>query len=114
MHALTPLGSPSRTGLRPVAAGALPRGNPSDSAHFGKDEGGSERRTSSPRLRVAVELVSQGETKRHDPIWDGPKLVPAFVTQLLGQMMEQEQTRPLRTPYGNRKDNCAGLLDTRF
>ncbi|HEX2761711.1 MAG TPA: hypothetical protein VHM27_14400, partial [Rhizomicrobium sp.] len=110
----TPLGSQSRTGFKPVAAGALPRGNASNSAQFGKNEDGSERGTPSPRLRVAVELVSQAETKRHDPFWDAPKLVPAFVTQLLGQMMEQEQTRLLRTPYGNRKDNCAGLLDTRF
>jgi hypothetical protein len=50
--------------------------------------------------RLQVELVCQAGTKAHDPYWDGPRLTPHFVTQVLAQAMAPERARLVRTPYG--------------
>lgn len=57
--------------------------------------------------------MCQGGTKTDDPFRDGPRLVPAFVTQLLGQMMTGEQRRAPRPAYGAAAAKTALLLDTR-
>ncbi len=64
-----------------------------------------------PRLRV--ELVSQGGTKTHDPFRDGPRLMPAFVTQLLGQVMAGEERSAPRLVYGAAEPKAALLFDAR-
>lgn len=45
------------------------------------------RRQDKTPPRLQVELVCQDGTAGFDPFWDGPRLRPAFVTQLLGQIM---------------------------
>jgi hypothetical protein len=45
---------------------------------------GQEQKSSPP---LQVELVCQDDTDGFDPFWDGPRLVPVFVAQLLGQAM---------------------------
>jgi hypothetical protein len=57
--------------------------------------------------------VCQAETKAHDPFWGGPSLVPAFVTQLLVQVMASEHNRFVRGAYGE-AGASARLLDTRL
>ena len=114
MNALTSLAAQEKGSFRASRAGAYLRGNASDSAQFRKEDGAAQQKAHRQRPRPAVELVSQAETKRHDPFWDGPRLTPAFVTQLLGQVMHQEQNRLVRTAYGNAEDRSAGLLDTRL
>jgi hypothetical protein len=62
--------------------------------------------------RLQVELVSQGETAAFDPFWDGPRLVPSFVTQLLGQVMpERRETVSVETAYGTAVPRQALLVD---
>jgi hypothetical protein len=52
--------------------------------------------------RLQVELVCQDETARHDPFRDAPRLMPTFVTQLLGQVMaERRENVSVATAYGN-------------
>ena len=114
MNALTPLASHGKGSFKAAIDGARLNVKASDSAQFRKDDGAMRQKASRARPRLQVELVCQGDTKRHGPFWDGPRLVPAFVTQLLGQMMEQERNRPTRAPYGSRTENSAGLLDTRL
>jgi hypothetical protein len=55
-----------------------------------KPDTGDGREKPAPRL--TVELVCQDETPRFDPFWDAPRLMPAFVTQVLGQVMPQAHT----------------------
>ena len=114
MNALTPLSPFGKAGFKACHETARALGNASDSAQFRKEDGAAQQKAHRQRPRPAVELVSQAETKRHDPFWDGPRLTPAFVTQLLGQVMHQEQNRLVRTAYGNAEDRSAGLLDTRL
>ena len=79
-------------------------------AHQG-DPGPREGLKPPPRLQI--ELVCQSETHTHDPFWDGPRLTPIFVTQVLGQVMAPERTKLVRTPYGKPEDHgaTARLLD---
>lgn len=55
---------------------------------------------SPPRLQV--ELVYQDDTARPDPFRDAPRLLPTFVTQLLGQAMANaRESISVETAYGN-------------
>jgi hypothetical protein len=70
-----------------------------------------------PLPRIQVELVSQGGTESFDPNWDGPRLLPTFVAQVIGQVMnetipERRMSAPLETAYGTaRLSRMALLLD---
>jgi hypothetical protein len=65
---------------------------------------------SAPRLQV--ELVCQDETERFDPFRDAPRLVPAFVAQVLGQAMpERRENVTVETAYGKCAPRQALLLD---
>jgi hypothetical protein len=57
--------------------------------------------------------VYQDETPSHDPFWDGPRLLPSFVAQVLGQVMAQTQStvRVARTPYAGVAARQALLVD---
>ncbi len=52
--------------------------------------------------RIQVERVSHSETTAFDPLWDGPRLVPSFVTQVLAQAMadNREPDITVETAYG--------------
>ena len=114
MNALTSLAPHGKGSFKASAERARMAGNASNSAQFRKDDGDGQQQTPRPRPRLRAELLSQVETKRHDPFWDGPRLTPAFVTQLLGQVMQQEQNRLVRTAYGNAEEKSARLFDKRL
>ena len=91
-----------RTGLKALAA--LPRicEKSSASSALGREQqefNAEDRATTAP---VQVELVCQEETPRFDPFWDGPKLLPTFVAQMVGQMTQERRDRqvPVETAYG--------------
>jgi hypothetical protein len=68
-----------------------------------------ERKNSAPPLQV--ELVYRDDTTGFDPFWDAPRLVPAFVAQLLGQVMpEQRENVPVETAYGRAASPRKALL----
>ena len=54
---------------------------------------------------LPLELVSQDETFDFDPFWDGPRLLPTFVTQVMAQAMAIPERRngamALETAYAN-------------
>ena len=68
-----------------------------------------------PLPRIQLELVSQGGTPAFDPSWDGPRLLPTFVAQLMGQLVpERHACVALETAYGSaRVERMALLLDRR-
>ena len=92
---------------RPVVKtwAALPRPceKASDSSDLGQEQPDlqPDRRKGQPTLRV--QLVSQNNTSRPDPIWEGPRLVPAFAAQVMGQAMldRREATARVETAYGS-------------
>ena len=52
-----------------------------------------------------LELVSQDETFDFDPFWDGPRLLPTFVAQVMAQAMAMPERRDgammLETAYAS-------------
>jgi hypothetical protein len=40
---------------------------------------------------LPLEFVSQDETHRFDPFWDGPRLLPTFVAQVMAQAMPERR-----------------------
>jgi len=88
-----------------------PCGKSSASSDLGRESSAftSSGKQSPPHL--TVELVSQRETVRPDPFWDGPRLRPVFVAQVIGQAMP-ERARPLaHAAYGALEPRRARLLD---
>jgi hypothetical protein len=63
---------------------------------------------------LALEFVSQEETFDFDPFWDGPRLLPTFVAQVMAQAMHQPERRDtaamLETAYA-RLPRMALVLD---
>ena len=90
---------------------AVAKGSPSASSNGERQE--TLRDPPKQRPHLQVEIVCQRETIAHDPFWDGPRLVPVFVTQLLGQVMPGERNRFVRGAYGE-AGASARLLDTRL
>ena len=64
--------------------------------------------------RIEVELVCQAETPRFDPYWDGPRLKPAFVAQLMGQVMPRGLLHAPALAYEPQAAPCAVLFDTKL
>ena len=62
--------------------------------------------------RLQVELVCQDDTARPDPFRDAPRLVPTFVTQLLGQVMpDVRESVSVETAYGRAAPRQALFFD---
>ena len=82
------------------ASSALGRDNP---------DAGDERKEPAAPLRV--ELVSRDGTPRFDPFWDAPRLLPAFVAQVLGQAMaDRRESVSVETAYGRAGSPRTALL----
>jgi hypothetical protein len=65
--------------------------------------------------RIQVELVCQAGTEAFDPNWDGPRLLPTYVAQVMGQvlnqMMPERRTMiALETAYGSARLGRMALL----
>ena len=106
-----------RGGPKAFAGSARRIEKPSASSALGRQPQDleDEREKSPPRLQV--ELVCQDETRGHDPYWDAPRLLPTFVTQVIGQTMnelmpERRESVSVETAYGSiRCPRMALLLD---
>ena len=58
-----------------------------------------------------LKRLYRDDTTTFDPFWDGPRLVPAFVAQLLGQVMPQRrETVMVETAYGRAVSPRKALL----
>ena len=102
----------SAPGVR-VAVRAIEKASPSSALdHYPPPA--SESEDSAPP-RSALGLVCQPGTEAFDPIWDGPRLLPTFVAQVLGQVMpERRLSTAVETAYGTaRLGRMALLLDRR-
>jgi hypothetical protein len=102
MRIAGPFDSNVRPGVKTLAA--MPRccEKSSESSTLGQEQAdwnADDRRSSLP---VRVELVCQDETQGFDPFWDGPRLLPAFAAQLMGQIMPERRdtSATVETAYG--------------
>ena len=112
MNAIGPLGSMGRGAQSRALLPALRIEKTSGSNRLGagQQEFPYQRHKQPPRLQV--ELVCQDETARFDPLWDAPRLKPAFVAQLMGQVMPQGRvTATAGAAYGKAAMRCALLVD---
>ena len=64
-----------------------------------------DRADESSAVPISFEFVSQDETGGFDPFWDGPRLLPAFVAQVMAQAMaipeRREAQAALETAYAS-------------
>ena len=101
-----------RTGLKLLAA--LPRvcEKSSASSALGREQQDFNAQEGTAPAPVQVELVCQEGTPNFDPFWDGPKLLPAFAVQLMGQMTQERRDSqvPVETAYGRINNPRVALL----
>jgi len=116
MRIAGPFDSNVRPGIKTLAV--LPRRceKSSDSSALGRERAdmGAEDRNLPPPVRV--ELVCQDETQGFDPFWDGPRLLPAFAAQVIGQAIpdRRDARATVETAYGSLSyPRKALLLDRR-
>lgn len=73
----------------------------SASSALGDDKPDARHDEEKPAPQIQVERLYRDDTPPYDPFWDGPRLVPTFVAQLLGQVMpERRETTVVETAYG--------------
>ncbi len=106
----TDTGTAGRPKALLAAARAIEKSSDANSLGAKQQDTSEKQHKSIPRLQV--ELVSQSETNAFDPIWDAPRLRPAFVAQLLGQVMpERRVSVTVETAYGAAAPRKALLVD---
>lgn len=111
MRVTGPFDSTVRGSLKAPALDARRIEKSSASSRLGDTpQDASPQKEKAPR-RLQVELVSQAGTSGFDPFWDGPRLRPQFVTQLLGQVMPQKGNLMRGNPYEAPTPRTAMLVD---
>lgn len=115
MRVTGPFDSTARGSLKAPAAEARRIEKSSPSSQLGNAPRDEARPQEKAPRRLQVELVSHSGTSSFDPFWDGPRLRPQFVTQLLGQVMPQggspHRNPAIRTPYEAPALRTAMLVD---
>lgn len=110
-----PLDATVRTGLKALAAPprAIEKSSASSALGHERQSFNQEGEKAVPRLQV--ELVYQDETRAFDPFWDAPRLMPAFVAQVMGQAMPERRAIgvSMQAAYGSAAPRKALLLDRR-
>jgi hypothetical protein len=114
MNPLTPIANSVRGGFKASPDAVRAASNASNSATLNEERHEAPREKSRQRPRLQVELVCQAGTKSRDPFRDSPRLQPAFVTQLLGQVMDQERHRLVRGAYNEAGAKDGAVFDTRL
>jgi hypothetical protein len=99
-----------RSGIKLLAASPRACEKSSGSSALGQQpqDFDTEGQKSAP---IQVELLCQDETPSFDPFWDGPRLLPAFVAQLMGQMsLDRRGQVSVETAYGSARHPRQALL----
>ena len=111
MGAIMPVGTDICEGRK--ASALTPRAveKASASSALGREKSDAETNRQEPAPLLHIELVYRDDTPRFDPFWDGPRLVPAFVAQLLGQAMpDRRDSVAIETAYGRAVSPRKALL----
>lgn len=113
MRVTGPFDANARSGLKgPVT---MPRRceKPSASSALGREQENLNDEEARFPPQLQIEFVCQEETRNFEPFWDGPRLLPTFVAQLMGQVtVERRDTGvSVETAYGSAAPRKALLLD---
>ena len=118
MRVTGPFDATARGGLKALAASSRAIEKSSASSALGQQPQDSNAEGRAADAPMRIEMVCQEETPRFDPFWDGPKLLPAFVAQMMGQVMGQtiperrDAQVSVETAYGSvRNPRMALVLD---
>ena len=112
MQVTGPFGSAGRSGANRAIAPARSVEKSSASSNLGAHGQNDAGKQDKPTPRLQVELVCQDDTQRFDPFWDGPRLKPTFVAQLMGQVMPERRAMvAVETAYGKVAPRQALLVD---
>jgi hypothetical protein len=113
MRVTGPFDTSSRAGLRSLTALTRRCEKPSGSSVLDGKQQSFNHDDQKSSLPIQVELVCQEETRAFDPFWDGPRLLPAFAAQLMGQMIveRRDSSVSVETAYGSLHPRKALLLD---
>ncbi len=113
MRVAAPFDANIRPGLKALALPPLRCEKSSGSNALNQQRQGFSADDQKPASPIQVELVCQEETARFDPFWDGPRLLPTFATQLMGQVIvdRRASTVSVQTAYGSIHPRKALLLD---
>jgi hypothetical protein len=111
MRAIVPLETGSNGGLKASAVLRRAIEKTSASSALGRDQAEPDTNRRNCAKPLQVELVSRDETRAPDPFWDAPRLVPTFVTQLLGQVMPKQRINvSVEAAYGRKASPRMALL----
>ena len=111
MRAIVPIETGSNGGLKAPATLRRAIEKTSASSALGREHTQSDTGRRNPARPQQVEPVSRDETRAFDPFWDGPRLVPTFVAQVLGQVMPERRTIvAVETAYGRAASPRMALL----
>lgn len=115
MRVTGPFENIARGGSRTSAVSLHALKKASISSHLDDDARGFTPRREKLSPIARAEPVCQDGTRTTDPFWDGPRLVPSFVAQLLGQAMPDLSVarKSSAQAYGASVPQIAGLLDRR-
>ncbi|HEU0095997.1 MAG TPA: hypothetical protein VFQ52_06055 [Rhizomicrobium sp.] len=91
MRVTTPLENSVRGGSKTFVAVPRVIEKTSASSALNTQSDDREHHRGKTPLPLRVELVCQSETIGFDPFWDGPRLLPIFVAQVLGQVMPEHR-----------------------
>lgn len=105
----------SNGSVKPSALPARRIGKTSASSRLNSGPQDFQQPQEQSRPPLRVELVCRDDTPATDPFWDGPRLVPSFVAQVLGQIMPERYHADarIRTAYAAAAPQSARLLDRR-
>ena len=87
MRIAGPFESNLRPGVKALVASPRRCEKASGSSALDRERPGFDADDRKASSAMRIELVCQDETSDFDPFWDGPRLLPAFVAQLMGQTM---------------------------
>jgi hypothetical protein len=96
-----------RPGIKALGAGPRRCEKSSNSSTLGQEQADLSTHDRNAHAPVRASLVCQDETEEFDPFWDGPRLLPAFAAQLIGQTTERalperrDASAMVETAYGS-------------
>jgi hypothetical protein len=111
MRAIAPFETGIRGGSKASALSRCAVRKTSASNALNREKQDTDDKREKPPAPVRVELVCRDDTQHFDPFWDAPRLLPTFVTQMLGQAMpERRESTPVETAYGRAAAPRTALL----
>jgi hypothetical protein len=111
MNAIIPVRTETEGGSRASASSAHAIQKASASSGLGGEQADAHGAEENSARQNRLKRLYRDDTPTFDPFWDGPRLVPAFVAQLLGQVMpERRETVTVETAYGRAVSPRKALL----